>query len=90
MNYAKVIGTVIATQKVKELEGSTLKLIQYCDSKRETSGDPVVAYDPIGTRLGDFVLVVSKREASLAVPGVALANNYPLDAAITGIVDDIG
>jgi len=89
MNYAKVIGTVIATQKVKELEGSTLKLIQICDSQRETFGDPIVAYDPIGTRLGDLVLVVTKREASLAVPGVALANNYPLDAAITGIVDDI-
>lgn len=90
MNYAKIIGTVIATRKVKELEGSTLKLVQFCDSNCETSGDPFVAYDPIGTRLGDLVLLVTKREASLAVPGVALANNYPLDAAITGIVDDIG
>jgi hypothetical protein len=33
---------------------------------------------------------VGKREASLAIPGTPLANNYPVDAAVTGIIDDIG
>jgi hypothetical protein len=35
------------------------------------------------------VLWVGKREASLAIPGAPLANSYPIDAAVTGIIDDI-
>jgi ethanolamine utilization protein EutN len=90
MQYAKVIGTVVATQKVKSLTGLSLKLIQACNSERETFGDPFAAVDSVGSRTGDLVIWVGKREASLAIPGAPLANGYPVDAAVTGIVDQVG
>ena len=54
------------------------------------TGEPFVSVDPIGARAGDLVLWVGKREASLALPGAALANLYAVDAAITGLVDAVG
>lgn len=90
MHIAKVIGNVVATQKVKDLVGISLKVLQPLDKQGDPAGEPVVAVDSIGARPGDQVLWVSKREASLAIPGAALANNYPVDAAVTGIIDDLG
>lgn len=90
MQFAIVQGSVVATQKVKDLKGIPLKIISVCNEKREIVGDAFVAIDAIGARTGDLVMWVGKREASLALPGAPLSNNYPVDAAITGIVDDIG
>jgi len=90
MQYAIVKGSVVATQKVKELQGISLKVIVPCNQDREPVSDPIVAVDSIGARPGDHVIWVGKREASLAIPGSSLANNYPVDAAIMGIIDDIG
>jgi ethanolamine utilization protein EutN len=90
MQYGIVKGTVVATRKVRDLEGHSLKVVIPCDASKKPVADPVVAIDPVGARPGDLVIWVGKREASLAIPGTPLANNYPVDAAITGIVDDIG
>lgn len=90
MQLGKVLGSVIASQKTSVLDGYALRVIQMCDTRRETVGEPFVAIDPLGTRTGDFVTWVGKREASLAVPGTALSNLFPIDAAITGIIDDLG
>lgn len=90
MHFAKVIGTVVATRKVPELQGIGLKTIIPCDQRGIPTGDPVIAIDAVGSRPGDIVIWVGKREASLAVPGAPLANNFPVDAAVTGLVDDIG
>jgi ethanolamine utilization protein EutN len=90
MQFGIVKGTVVATQKVKELKGLALKVLLPCDDKKELVGQPIVVVDTIGARPGDFVMWVGKREASLAIPEAALSNNYPVDAAITGIIDDIG
>ena len=87
MQYGIVIGTVVATQKVKELQGHSLKIIAPCDETQKFVGEQIVAIDPISARPGDFVLWVGKREASLAIPDSPLANLYPVDAAITGLVD---
>lgn len=90
MQYGLVKGTVIATQKVKELQGYSLKMLVACDSKKNVLGEPFAALDSIGARPGDLVLWVGKREASMAVPNPTVLNNIPIDAAITGIIDDIG
>ena len=89
MQYGIIQGTVVATQKVKELQGIALKLLQPCNPDGELVGDPIVAADPISAREGDKVMWVGKREASMAVPNAKVANNYPVDAAVTGIIDDI-
>ncbi|MGE0614400.1 MAG: EutN/CcmL family microcompartment protein [Bacteriovoracia bacterium] len=93
MQYAVVRGTVVATQKVDTLKGVALKVLVPCDRKREAlggaSGDPIVAIDGVGAREGDLVMWVGKREASMALSGAPVANMYPVDAAVTGIIDDI-
>ena len=90
MLLARVIGVVVATQKYKTLEGIALKVMQPCNDQGKPVGEPVVACDPIQTRAGDLVMWVGKREASLALPGAQLVNQYPVDATITGIVDWVG
>lgn len=90
MHLAHVMGTVVASQKYKTLEGIALKVIQPCNEKGERLGDPIVACDPVHARAGDLVMWVGKREASLALPGAQLVNMYPVDAALTGIVDAVG
>lgn len=91
MQFGIIQGTVVATLKVKELQGIALKVLLPCDeNQKPLLGEPIVAIDTVGARPGDFVMWVGKREASLAVPGVSMANNYPVDAAVTGIIDDIG
>jgi microcompartment protein CcmK/EutM len=89
MHYAIVKGSVVASQKVKDLRGIALKVLLPTNEKREPVGDPIVAIDAIGARPGDWVMWVGKREASLAIPGAPLTNNYPVDAAVTGIIDDL-
>jgi microcompartment protein CcmK/EutM len=90
MQFAIVKGTLVATQKVTELTGVSLRVIAPCTDQRELVGEALIAVDPIGVREGDFVMWVGKREASLAIPGAKLSNHYPIDAAITGLIDDIG
>lgn len=90
MQYAIVQGNVVATRKVEDLQGIALKVLLPCDSQRKANGEPVIAIDSIGARIGDLVLWVDKREASMAVSSPTLQNSYPVDAAVTGIVDAIG
>jgi microcompartment protein CcmK/EutM len=87
MQFGIVLGSVVSTQKVRELEGLSLKVLGPCDAHKKHYSDPLVAYDPIGARVGDLVMWVSKREASLAILKAPLVNSYPVDAAITGIID---
>ncbi len=89
MQLGIIQGAVVATQKVKELRGYSLKVLQPCDEQKKPIGDAIVAVDPVSARNGDLVLWVGKREASLAIPGALLANNFPIDAAVTGIIDDL-
>lgn len=90
MHYGLITGCVVATQKVDQLKGIALKVMIPCNEQKEPIGDPVVAIDAVGARPGDMVLWVGKREASMAVPGAQVVNFYPVDVAITGIIDDIG
>jgi microcompartment protein CcmK/EutM len=89
VQFGIVKGTVVASQKVEDLRGHPLKLMIACDDQRRPVGEPFVAIDPVSARPGDFVMWVGKRDASLAIPGASLSNNYPVDAAITGIIDAV-
>ena len=86
MQFARVIGTVVATEKVKSWKGSRLLVVEPCDSSGKATGArPIVAVDLVSAAPGQLVFYVRGREAA-----VALANpENPADAAITGIVDDV-
>jgi ethanolamine utilization protein EutN len=84
MQLGKVIGTLVATQKCDGLEGVKFLVVQPLDRLGEPQGEPLVAAD--GTAQagpGELVFMIYSREAALAIPG----GFAPVDAAITGIVD---
>ncbi|MFP3880706.1 MAG: EutN/CcmL family microcompartment protein [Actinomycetota bacterium] len=86
MQLARVMGTVVATEKVEGLEGVRFLLIQPLDKHQEPSGKTVVAADAVHMAgPGELVYFVSSREAAEALP----IRFVPVDHAITGIVDEV-
>lgn len=86
MHLAKVIGTVVATQKYESLKGVKLLIIQPINEKMKPKAEPVVAVDPnVAAGPGSIVSYVVGREAMLGLPG----KFGPVDAGVVGIVDDI-
>jgi ethanolamine utilization protein EutN len=86
MKFARVIGTVVATQKYEGLEGVKFLVVQPLDEELGAAGQPVVAADATAQAgPGELVFVVGSREAAQALPVVFV----PVDLAITGIVDEV-
>ncbi len=85
MKLAKVIGTVVATQKIETVRNLKILMIQPLDEQLKNSGGPVAAIDTVQAGTGDLVYYTLSREASLALPQPFA----PVDAAITGIVDQV-
>jgi ethanolamine utilization protein EutN len=85
MFFAQVIGTVWATRKDENLVRFKLQFIQPLNSRREKAGDPIVAVDTVGAGVGETVMYITAREATIPLP-VEMA---PVDASIVGIIDRI-
>ena len=86
MQLARVIGTVVATQKNAKLEGAKLLLVQPVTPDDQPRGPAVLAIDSVGAGIGEKVLIVLEGRAA----GEALRRKAaPVDAAIVGIVDCI-
>lgn len=83
MYLAKVIGTVVATQKDESLLGVKLLVIQPVDSEGIENGLPLVAVDTIGSGFGELVFVAKSKEGAMPLKDP----NAPIDAGIIGIVD---
>ena len=86
MQFARVIGTLVATQKAEGLEGVKFLVVQPLDKRLRPDGEPQIAAD--GTAQagpGELVFVIYSREAALAVP----EGFVPVDLAIAGIVDEV-
>lgn len=85
MYLAKVIGTVVASQKYAGLEGHKLLIVLPVDPSGAAVGEPHVAVDAAQAGDGDLVTCVGSREAALALE----PSFVPVDAAVIGIVDDV-
>lgn len=85
MQLAKVIGTVVATQKDSTLTGYKILMIQPLTDELKSSGMPIAAIDAVQAGVGDLVHWVAAREATLVMDD----SFSPVDAAITGIVDRV-
>ncbi len=86
MQLGRVIGTVVATEKVEGLEGIKFLVVQPVDRSDRKIGRPVVAADGVAMAgPGELVYVVASREAALAMP----QKFVPVDHAIVGIVDSV-
>ena len=88
MQIARVIGTVVLTQKDENLTGMTLLLVQPLTPDRQPTGKPLVAVDSVGAGVGEDVFFVRGKEASFPF----YPAEPPVDAGIVGIVDhwDVG
>lgn len=86
MQLARVIGTVVSTEKYQDLEGIKFLIVQPLNKLQQPVGEPKVAAD--GTfQAGpqELVFIVGSREAAQAMPEWFV----PVDDAIVGIVDDV-
>ena len=84
MHFARVIGTVVATEKVSSWRGVRLLLLEPTDPRGASAGKRLVAVDLVSAAPGQRVFYVRGREAAVALP---IEN--PADAAIVGIVDHV-
>jgi ethanolamine utilization protein EutN len=86
VRLARVIGTVVATQKTPDLEGVKFLIVQPLTKRLEPEGSPVVAADGVAMAgPGEVVYIVGSREAAQAMPEPFV----PVDHAIVGIVDQV-
>jgi ethanolamine utilization protein EutN len=86
MQIGRVVGTVVATQKHRKLDGAKLLLVQPVSLEGEPRGAAVLTIDSVGAGVGERVLIVIEGKAA----GAALRRKAaPVDAAIIGIVDEV-
>ena len=86
MLIARVIGTVVATQKHRTFEGAKLLLVQPVGLDDLPRGTALLAVDSVGAGVHEKVLIVIEGRAA----GEALGRKgAPVDAAIIGIVDAV-
>ena len=86
MQLGRVMGAVVATEKVEGLEGVKLLIVQPLDRSKQPLGSPLVAADAVHMAgPGELVYYVASREAAEALP----VKFVPVDHAIVGIVDQV-
>jgi ethanolamine utilization protein EutN len=86
MQICRVVGTVVATQKNRKLEGAKLLLVQPLTLEGQPRGATLLAIDSVGAGIGERVLVVIEGKAA----GQALGRKAAaVDAAIIGIIDTV-
>jgi ethanolamine utilization protein EutN len=86
MQIARVVGTVVSTQKHRKLEAAKLLLVQPLDLDETPRGHAFLAIDGVGAGVREKVLIVVEGRAAGELLGKKLA---PVDAAIVGIVDRV-
>jgi ethanolamine utilization protein EutN len=86
LQLARVIGTVVATQKHRTFEGAKLLLVQPTTLEDAPRGMPLLAVDAVGAGVHEKVLIVLEGRAAAEAVGRA---GTPVDAAIVGIVDAV-
>jgi len=88
MFLAKVVGTVVASQKHSKFLGMKLLLIQpYVSNDKSLvpQGSSIVAVDCVTCGLGDLVMFTQGSSARMTES----TKDSPVDAVIIGIVDSV-
>ena len=86
MILARVVGTVVATQKHARFEGAKLLLVQPLTLDDKPRGTALLVVDSLGAGVDEKVLIVMEGRAA----GEALGQKgAPVDAAVIGIVDTV-
>jgi len=83
MKLGKVVGTLVASQKVSSMNGLRFLLVKDVNAAGEETGGQVVAADAVGAGVDEYVLVASGSSARQTTA----TDNRPCDAVIMAIVD---
>ncbi|MGD9857930.1 MAG: EutN/CcmL family microcompartment protein [Planctomycetaceae bacterium] len=75
MNLARVIGTTTATVKHRSLSGWRMLIVQPLGADGTADGEPLIAIDDLGSRVGDDVIITSDGGAVRDAMG---SNNTPV------------
>ena len=86
MQIARVVGTVVSTQKHRKFDGAKLLLVQPLNIDDTPRGVALLAVDGVGAGVHEKVLIVLEGRAAGEALGKKAA---PVDAAIVGIVDTV-
>ena len=86
MQIARVVGTVVSTQKNRKFESAKLMLVQPLNVDDTPRGGTLIAIDGVGAGIHEKVLVVLEGRAAGEALGKKAA---PVDAAIIGIIDTV-
>lgn len=85
MFLAKVVGTVVATQKDHKLQGLKLLLVQHLSLDLKPKDNFVVVADAMGAGRGEVVVCAAGSSARLT----EITKGLPVDAVIMAIVDSL-
>ncbi len=91
MFIAKIVGSLVSTQKTGSMVGSKLMMIEpyvvdpQTRDRFKTTSRSLVAVDIVGAGEGDFVLVVQGSSARMTPETKSL----PVDCAIIGVIDTV-
>ena len=85
MIFAKVIGTIVSTQKDENLNGKKLLLCKEVDHNGNPLKSYHIAVDAVQAGEGSFVLLSYGSSARMT----ETTKNAPIDAVIIAIIDDV-
>ncbi len=85
MRIARILGTVVSTQKDERLNGKKLLICRPINIDGTDRDDYVVAVDTVGAGFHEKVLLVAGSSARMAEGN----KDCPVDTAIIGVIDTI-
>ena len=85
MILARVVGTVVSTRKDERLTGAKLLVVRTIDPHGKDEAGYMVAVDTVDAGASERVLIVTGSSARMA----AGLKDWPVDAAIVGVVDSV-
>lgn len=83
MIIARILGTVVASQKDERLNGKKLLIVKPINLDGTDQSGYTVAIDTVGAGFHEKVLIVAGSSARLAEGN----KDCPIDAAIIGVID---
>ena len=86
MILAKVTGTLVATQKIRDLDSLKLLILRPIAPDGEFTGTPLVAVDRVQAGIGDRVLVIDEGGSAGIILGMP---PQAIRTIIVGIVDTV-
>jgi microcompartment protein CcmK/EutM len=84
MVLAKVVGTLVSTQKESSMDGLKFLVLQNVAIDGKSTGGFVIAADVVDAGVGEMVLYASGSSARQTEQ----TNNRPCDAVVMAIVDN--